>query len=110
VNLTDDPAFDAAPGTVFVPWGAPEKISFVSDRAGSNLDIYTMDVDGSNPMRVTTHPGDDFDSSWASDGSILIFDTDRNGNWDIYSIEPAGTNAVRLTTHPADDESPAWRP
>jgi Tol biopolymer transport system component len=110
VNLTDDPAFDSAPGTVLVPSGAPGKISFVSDRAGSNVDIYTMDIDGSNPTRVTTDPSDDFDASWATDGAFLIFDTNRNGNWDIYSIEAAGTNTVRLTTHPADDESPAWRP
>ncbi|HSG78987.1 MAG TPA: hypothetical protein VLD62_05345, partial [Acidimicrobiia bacterium] len=83
---------------------------FVSDRAGGNLDIYTMDVDGSNPIRVTTEPGDDFDSSWATDGTVLVFDSNRNGDWDIYSIEAAGTNTVRLTWDSADDESPAWRP
>ncbi len=87
-----------------------EKISFVSDRAGGNLDIYTMNVDGSSPRRVTTEPGDDFDSSWTSDGARLIFDTNREGNWDIYAIDAAGTNTVRLTAHGADDESPAWRP
>ncbi len=110
VNLTNDPSFDSAPGTLLVPSGAPEKISFVSDRAGENLDVYTMDVDGSNPFRVTTEPADDFDSSWAGDGAMLVFDTNRNGNWDIYSVEAPGTNTVRLTTDPADDESPAWRP
>ncbi len=82
----------------------------MSDRAGGNLDIYTMNVDGSNPVRVTTEPGRDFDSSWASDGARLVFDSDRNGDWDIYSIEAAGTNTVRLTTSLADDESPSWRP
>jgi len=93
-----------------VPSGAPERISFVSDRAGGNLDIYTMNVDGSGLVRVTTEPGSDFDSSWAPDGGRLVFDSNRNGNWDIYTIETAGTFTLRLTTHWADDESPAWRP
>jgi TolB protein len=111
VNLTDDPStFDSSPGTVLVPFGAPDRISFVSDRAGGNLDIYTMSVDGSDPVRVTTEPGSDFDSSWAPDGGRLVFDSNRNGNWDIYTIEAAGTYTLRLTTHWADDESPAWRP
>jgi TolB protein len=86
------------------------RISFVSDRAGGNLDIYTMAADGTDLTRVTTEPADDFDSSWTHDGAMLIFDTYRNGNWDIYSIEAEGTNTIRLTSHAADDESPAWRP
>jgi Tol biopolymer transport system component len=110
VNLTDDPFFDASPGTVWVPPGTPERIVFVSNRAGGNIDIYAMDVDGSNLVRVTTDPGDDFDASWAGDGARLAFDSDRKGNWDIYTIESAGTNTIRLTWDIADDESPAWRP
>ncbi|MDX1450277.1 MAG: hypothetical protein R3246_14600, partial [Acidimicrobiia bacterium] len=47
VNLPDDPAFDSAPATMSRSLDDPARISFVSDRAGGNLDIYTMDVDGS---------------------------------------------------------------
>ncbi|MDX1495330.1 MAG: hypothetical protein R3253_14785 [Longimicrobiales bacterium] len=110
VNLTDDPAFDSAPATMSRSLDDPARISFVSDRAGGNLDIYTMDVDGSNWTRVTTADGDDFDSAWTADGGRLVFDSYRNGNWDIYVIEAAGTNTIRLTRDLADDESPAWRP
>ena len=69
-----------------------------------------MNPDGSDWRRITTEDADDFDSAWASDGGLLVFDSYREGNWDIYLIEPAGTNTMRLTTHVADDESPAWRP
>jgi len=86
------------------------KISFVSDRAGGNLDVYTVDLDGSNLYRVTTEAEDDFDTSWAGDGQRLVFDTNRNGHWDIYVIDVVGTNTVRLTVDPSDDESPVWRP
>jgi Tol biopolymer transport system component len=110
VNLTNDSGFDSSPATIAPSLGAVERIAFVSDRAGGNLDIYTMSVDGSSTYRVTTNGADDFDSSWSNDGAILVFDTNRNGNWDIYANEPAGTNTVQLTQHAADAESPVWRP
>ena len=109
-NLTDDPAFDGAPATVARSQGSSGTISFVSDRAGGNLDIYTVDADGSNLYRVTTDDGDDFDSSWMANGERLVFDSFRTGNWDIFVIEAAGTNTIQLTSNVADDESPAWRP
>jgi Tol biopolymer transport system component len=111
VNLTDDPSsFDCAPGTVPGSTGSVGKISFVSDRADGDLSIYTMDIDGSNPWRVTADPADDLDSSWGSDGATLVFDSNRSGTWDIYTIEATGTNLQRLTTDEADEWNPAWRP
>lgn len=111
VNLTDDPSsFDCAPSTVPAAAGAQERISFVSDRAEGNLSIYLMDLDGSNPWRVTVDPADDFDSSGTSDGTTLVFDSNRGGSWDIYAISVNGTDLRRLTTHEADDMNPAWRP
>lgn len=74
------------------------------------MDLYTMSADGSDLRRITTHPADDFDASWSSDGALLAFDTNRNGSWDIYVVEAAGTNTVRLTATDADDERPVWRP
>ena len=108
-NLTNDPAFDGAPATV-ARSGSGATISFVSDRAGGNFDIYTMAVDGSDLYRVTTDGGREFDSAWMSEGDRLVFDSLRDVSWDIFVIEPTGANPIRLTTHPADDESPAWRP
>jgi Tol biopolymer transport system component len=111
VNLTDEPSsFDCGPGTVPGSAGAPDKISFVSDRAAGNMSIYTMDIDGSNVWRVTVDPAWDFDSSWNRDGATLVFDSNRSGSWDIYSISANGTNLRRLTSHAADDINPAWRP
>ena len=82
----------------------------MSDRAGGNLDLYTMAADGSDLRRITTDPADDFDASWSVDGALLAFDSNRNGSWDIYVVEAAGTRTVRLTAHDGDDERPAWRP
>jgi Tol biopolymer transport system component len=84
-------------------------LSFVTARDG-NMEVYTMNADGSDPTNITNHPADDFVSTWMSDGSRLVFDTNRDGNWEIYSILLNGTGATRLTNNPADDEFPVWRP
>ncbi|MEJ2539168.1 MAG: hypothetical protein P8188_04250 [Gemmatimonadota bacterium] len=109
VNLTDDPAFDGAPATM-ARTGDGRVISFVSDRGGGDLDIYTMAADGSSVYRVTSGGGEEFDSSWMADGEKLVFDAFWNGSWNIFVIEASGTNMVQLTQTSADDESPAFRP
>jgi TolB protein len=81
----------------------------VTDRDG-NDEIYVMDLDGSNPTRVTSHAAADWASSWVDDGSRLIIETERDGNWEIYSIRVDGSDPVRLTTHSASDRFPEWRP
>ena len=48
----------------FIPWvihetDCCERIGFVSDREG-NKDIYTINTDGSDLVRLTDHPGDDY--------------------------------------------------
>lgn len=110
VNLTDDPStYDCAPEVTTSP-GGPGKISFVSDRAEGNLSIYTMDGDGSNVFRLTNDPAEDFDSSFSGDGSVVVFDSNRNGSWDIWVIGENATNLTRLTDHEADEWNPVWRP
>jgi Tol biopolymer transport system component len=69
-----------------------------------------MALDGSDVRRVTFHSAADFASSWTTDGTRLVFETDRDGQWEVYSIGVDGTSPVRLTSHGAADTSPEWRP
>jgi hypothetical protein len=41
-----------------------DKIAFLTNRDG-NFEIYVMNVDGSNPVRLTNHPAHDFDPAWS---------------------------------------------
>ncbi len=70
-----------------------------------------MGCDGSNPVNLTNHSGDDRDPSWASNGR-LAFSSDRNsaGGFDIFllTLDPWGVS--RLTTNAAKDEMPALSP
>jgi TolB protein len=58
-TLTDNPAWDGKPA--WSPDGT--KIAFVSDRDG-NGDIYVMNADGSNVIRLTNE-GYNFEPSWS---------------------------------------------
>lgn len=85
------------------------RIAFVSTRDG-NPEIYVMDADGSNPVRLTTHPGYDGAPTWSPDGTRIAFASSRTGNSDIFIMDADGSNVMQLTTDPADDGGPSWSP
>lgn len=93
--MTDHPAIDRFPS--WSPDGST--IAFTSDRDG-NFEIYSMSVDGSNPVRVTDDPEDDQEPAWLSDGSRIVFCSFRTGPGDIWIMDPDGTDAVNLTNDP----------
>ena len=86
-----------------------EKIAFTTDRDG-NYEIYMMNTDGSNPVRLTNNSADDEAPAWSPDGRKIAFTTDRDGNYEIYVMNADGSNPVNLTNNSADDEDPAWSP
>lgn len=93
--------------SVWSPDGS--KIAFVSDRDG-NSEIYTMNSDGSNQLRVTNSTAGDFQPTWSPDGTKLAFISNRNGPFNIYVINVDGTNTVQITHNAFDSLSPHWNP
>jgi TolB protein len=51
-------------------------------------DIYVMNADGSNQIRLTIHPAADFEPDWSADGNRIAFSSDRDGNTEIYVMNP----------------------
>lgn len=85
----------------------------------SGYDIWVMEADGSSPMQVTAHRGDDVGPSWSPDATRLAFSSFRHGHWRIYTIAVAAPRepAVRITgpaslagTHAEDRARPDWSP
>jgi TolB protein len=85
------------------------QIAFVSARDG-NFEIYVMDADGSNPVRLTNHPEIDFAPAWSPDGTKIALESTRDGNAEIYVMHADGSEPVNLTNHPAADSAPTWSP
>jgi Tol biopolymer transport system component/putative hemolysin len=112
---TDQRIFDNMNGSDegFPAWSPDgQQIAFTSRRDGNN-EIYVMNVDGSNPFRLTEQAGDDFAPSWSPDGSQIAFVSDRDqspGIYDLYIMNADGSEIRRLTSDTAIDYSPAWSP
>ena len=56
--------------------GTNGKIAFATDRDG-NLEIYTMNADGTGQTRITNNPASDDAPAWSPDGTKIAFETNR---------------------------------
>ncbi|MBN1665848.1 MAG: PD40 domain-containing protein [Anaerolineales bacterium] len=114
-RLTDDSAFDDSPA--ISPDGS--RIVFLTARHDPNpsfpdlkYEIYVMNVDGSNPRRLTNTEAAEDHPSWSPDGGKIIFDTDYDGDGfsEVYTMNPDGTEITRLTFNAANDQFADWSP
>jgi TolB protein len=85
------------------------RFAFTSTHEG-NLEVYIANVDGSEMVRVTQHPGLDNHPCWSPDGKHVAFATDRWGGLEIAMVRVDGTGLARLTHNPGLDDYPAISP
>jgi Tol biopolymer transport system component len=85
-----------AGGTDSFPSWSPDgqTIAFSRD-AGGNVDIYTVNVDGSNLQRLTDAPGHDTLPAYLPDGDI-VFRSARTGSWGIWKMKGDGSNQTQI--------------
>lgn len=75
---------------------------------GEAFDVFVADADGSNEVRLTTHPAPDWNPVFSPDGAKIAFASYRDANWEIYTVRVDGTDLQRITDNPASDYLPAW--
>jgi len=92
-------------------------ILFTGSVEGGRADIYTVNIDGTDLVRLTDGPAVDLEGNWSPDGEKIVFVSDRDapnesdvGNLDIYVMNADGSGVVRLTDHPGPDLCPSWSP
>jgi TolB protein len=95
-------------GNNYMPVFSPDgrQIAFMSGRDG-NTEIYVINVDGSNPRRLTNHPAADSTPTWSPSGDRIAFTSDRAGSPQIYLMGADGSNVERITFESWADR-PTW--
>jgi Tol biopolymer transport system component len=61
-----------------------------------NTDIWVMDADGSNQIRLTETEAWDGHPAWSPDGTKIVFTSHRDGVAQIYVMDADGSNQTRL--------------
>jgi len=99
-----------APETTAPETTAKDKIVFASyfREEDGNVEIYIMNIDGSEQVNLTNNSANDDYPSFSPDGSKIAFTSDRDGNLEIYTMNVDGSDQVRLTNNPANDEWPCF--
>lgn len=80
-------------------WSADRQhIAFASNRDdGGSANLYVVDADGGNLIRLSDHDGFDYSPDWSPDGRRIAFLSDRDGFYELYVMGSDGSNVQRLT-------------
>jgi len=90
--------------------GGATGVAFLSTRDGT-AEIYVMQANGSNPVRLTTNAlAEGGKMGWSPDGSKIAFYAAGDANTGIYVMDADGGNVTRLTQGASNDRSPTWSP
>ncbi len=110
---------DGSDDRILIPHGGFEEsprfrpdgrlVLWVSTRH-KNPDLYTVDAEGKNQVRLTNNPAIDLHPAWSPDGRHIAFSSSRHGRQKIYIMDADGDNVRPLTDGEGLDAWPAWRP
>jgi Tol biopolymer transport system component len=84
----------------WTPAWSPDRrrIVFASNRDdGGSANLYVVDADGRNLVRLTDHGQLDYSPDWSPDGTRIVFLSDRDGFYELYAMDADGANVERLT-------------
>ncbi|MDX1674197.1 MAG: M20/M25/M40 family metallo-hydrolase [Longimicrobiales bacterium] len=80
----------------------------------STLDVWVMDADGSNKVRVTNNGAANFGPFFHPSGEKIVFSSNMHDpagrDFDLYLIGVDGTGLERVTVHPDFDGFPMFNP
>lgn len=76
-----------------------------------NGELFMMNTDGTNEVRLTHRAGGDGGAQISPDGRKIAFHgKSAEGNYDIHIMDIDGKNIVNITNDEMEDYSPSWSP
>jgi Tol biopolymer transport system component len=86
------------------------RIAYSARNADNNIDIYTIDIGGTDPIRLTTHDRIDEIPTFSPDGTKIAFTSIRDSARDLFIINTDGTGLLKLTDDRPSDAEAAFSP
>ena len=88
---------------------ARSRIAFVSDKT-KYKELYVMDYDGNNPMKITADRSICLSPAWSPDGKVLAYVSYRDRNPDLFALDMETGKRWKLSGNEGLNISPAWSP
>lgn len=85
------------------------KIVFWKINSGPK-DIWVMNADGSNPVRLTNGGGENLEADFSPDGSRIVFRRNTGDGGDLWIMNADGTGASLLYAGDRQDSDARWSP
>ena len=87
-----------------------KQLAFASNRDGQ-WDIYLLDLENGETIRLTESPEFDAYPTWSPDGQFIAYQTYSGDNFEIVISSIDGSqSSINLSDHPAADFEPSWSP
>jgi serine/threonine protein kinase/Tol biopolymer transport system component len=114
VTPDGDPARAKAIGsnvglTYGMDWTSKGKL-VLSSMTGSNLNISSMDPDGSNRVQLTVSAGDNYTPAASPDGHLIVFASNRTGSLNIWRMNADDGSDARQLTFSDGNSYPTFSP
>lgn len=74
----------------------------------SSFDLFTANIDGSNPVPLVPYPGYDAEATVSPKGDRVVFTSQRSGDLEIFSMNLDGTDLKQLTNTLGYDGGPFY--
>lgn len=104
-RLTNTPLFEYFP--MISPDG--KKIVYtLFDPDKRTADIYVMNMDGTENIKLTFKGRINEDARWSPDGGYIIFQSERTGWYQIFIMDANGDNQRCLSDNTGNDYWPCW--
>ncbi len=87
---------------------AGDKIAYTTWENGGEIDIFTVNIDGSGLKQLTGNSGENESPSWSSDGRMIVFASNRKGLKKLYIMGSTGDSQRPLLRSDGEQIQPCW--